>query len=147
MAKKHVIKDDTTETVSVNHGNGIWILDQGVSVDVAAGWGLHNANNNNVDFVIKGQVGSDGTTSVGVFDTGRNTRVEVTDTGTVEAWQAFLSNGANMTILNEGYIVGGVSAFDLDGKNFFVRNSGIVTAEAGDRRVFLLESAVSDVLG
>lgn len=130
MASKHVINQNSTTTFEIKQDDSTWILKAGVVVDVAEGFGfsvLPAAKDTRL--VIAGQIGDANTTMWdGIINRGKDTRVEITDTGSVEGlYRGMTSLGNNFEVINQGTITGSVAGLDLDGKNYLVRNSGLIT--------------------
>jgi Ca2+-binding RTX toxin-like protein len=145
MAKKHVINQDSNTSIQVKQNDGIWILKEGVTVDVAGGYGIDNAGGaDNVEFVIRGALGIDNSTMArGFNEWGNNTRIEVTETGSIEAKRGIMSLGANIEIVNDGTISGSIAGLDISGKNYLIRNSGLLTTSDADAHAILIESAIA----
>jgi len=142
MAKTHIIKNDTTATVTVDHGKSSWILKEGVTIDVAAGYGFDNAMGaDQVRFVIAGTLGADNSTMArAISDWGSNTRIEVTETGSITGTTGVMSMGDNLNVFNDGTISGSSAALDINAKNYLVRNSGLLTTSGADSYAVWIDS-------
>ena len=100
MAKKHVINQDSNTSIQITQDDSTWILKQGVMVNVAGGYGLDNAvGADNVEYVIEGALGIDNSTMWrGISDWGKNTRIDVAETGSIKAVTGVLSLGDNFKL-------------------------------------------------
>lgn len=145
MAKKHVIDQDSNTPFAISQDDSIWILKQGVTADVADAR-VFTSSARNVDIIVEGQVGSVGSTMWdGIYATGKDNEIEITDTGSIGGgYRGISGSGKNLEIVNDGTISGSVAGIDLDAKNFVIRNSGtITTSDLMNGKSILLDNSIA----
>ena len=146
MAKKHVINQDSNTSFQIKQDGSTWIVKEGVTVDVAGGYALDNAlGADNVEYIIEGALGGDNSSMWrGMNEWGKNTRIEVTETGLITGGTGVLAMGDNLKVFNDGVITGDSTALDIDGRNYFIRNSGLITASDINDKAILINSSFAN---
>lgn len=146
MAKKHVINQDSNTSFQIKQDGSTWIVKEGVTVDVAGGYALDNAlGADNVEYIIEGALGGDNSSMWrGMNEWGKNTRIEVTETGLITGGTGVMAMGDNLKVFNDGVITGDSTALDIDGRNYFIRNSGLITASDINDKAILINSSFAN---
>lgn len=146
MAKQHVINQDSNTSFQIKQNGSTWIVKEGVKVDVPGGYALDNAMGaDNVEYIIAGSLGGDNSSMWrGMNEWGRNTRIEVTETGLIAGATGVMAMGDNLKVINDGTITGDSIALDIDGRNYFVRNSGLITASDATDKAILIDTSFAN---
>jgi hypothetical protein len=126
------ITSNLTTQFNVTAPNDNWVLSDGVSIKVANGHGIFNggAYYDSV-ILVEGHVAADTTYKSGILSEGVNAILEVSETGTIHAYNGMAFYGDGTTAENNGIITASNIGMYGNGENISISNLGSIDATWG----------------
>jgi Ca2+-binding RTX toxin-like protein len=132
MAKQIIISKDSDQTVHIEADHTDLLVEKGVNVAVADGFGIHNAKYDHTHMTIDGHVNvvSD-LNYAGISTYGTGDFIEIGADGSVKGPSAVQLHGKDESVVNRGTVNGSDYGVRGDDGGYYVANLGKITSIQG----------------
>jgi hypothetical protein len=137
------ITSNLTTQFNITAPNDNWVLSDGVSIKVADGHGIFNSGAHYDSVIlVEGDITADATYKSGILSEGLNAILEVSETGTIHAYNGISLYGESTKADNRGIITASNIGMYGNGVNISISNLGSIDANVG---IYVEAATYSDV--
>ncbi len=128
----NTITSDLATQFNITSSSSTWVLAEDASITVVKGEGISNYFTNHDSTInVDGHITAQAFSMSGVFSQGLTAKIDISETGTIDAYNGVSMSGANSSVLNEGTITAANIGLYGKGYNLHLSNTGSIDAGFG----------------